>query len=116
MIGGVNGETGGFQVLEILMQTLISPSYLPSISWTGRGKGKERKTALNSFTQTVNIITVTVMKADSSYSSKKVQEAITYEILKRAPNKYGQDRSTTINKRNTRKTSVSSESSTLSQS
>lgn len=71
------------------METLISSSYLGSISWTGRGKGKERKASLSTFKHIMNLITVIVMKADCTYCPSQIQKSITYDILKRAPLKYG---------------------------
>lgn len=110
-IGGDKGSANGFSVLEKLMHSLISSNYLQSISWTGRGKGKERKVALSTFEHVINFITVMVKKADANYSSDKVQHDITYEILKRAPSK---SKNKTM-KRNIRVSSVSSEASVLSQ-
>lgn len=106
-VGGDKGTADGFKVLDNIMRAIINPSFLPSMSWTGRGKGKEQKIAFNGYPNLFNMITVAVMKADSQYDSTKVQEAITYEVLKRAPSKFGRK----AKSRNVRTSSVSSESS-----
>lgn len=87
-----DGETSGNDVLQRLMHYLISPKYLPQVSWTGRGKGKERKFALSACVQLVNFIVLTMNKIDSSYTHKKVVSEITYGILKRAPSKFGKSK------------------------
>lgn len=104
-IGGNKGSADGSLVLDSLMRSLISPEFLPKLSWTGRGKGKARKIPLNGYTNVINFITVIVMKADRKYSSPQVQADITYEVLKRAPAKFGKS------KKRGRESSVSSESS-----
>lgn len=106
-VGGDKGTADGFKVLNNIMRTIINPSLLPFISWTGRGKGKEQKIAFNVYRNLVNMITVAVMKADSQYDSTQVQESLTYEVFKRAVSKYGKKAQT----RKVRKSSVSSESS-----
>lgn len=64
-IGGNNGNSDGFEVLEKIVHSLISPQYLSSISWTGRGKANEKKVALSGYTNIMNLITLTVHKADA---------------------------------------------------
>lgn len=87
-IGGVNGKADGLQVLHKLMHFLISPKYIHSISWTGRGKGTEKKVAFSGFIHLINLITITVNKADNSYSSKDVDQKLKYTIFKHAPTKF----------------------------
>lgn len=84
-----DGKSSGSDVLERLTQYLISPKYLPHVSWTGRGKEKERKFALSACDQLINFLVVTVNKIDRSYNNKKVVSELIYGILKRAPTKYG---------------------------
>lgn len=84
-----DGKSSGDVVLERLTQYIISPKYLPHVSWTGRGKEKERKFALSACNQVVNFIVIIVNKADSNYNHKKVVSELIYNILKRAPSKFG---------------------------
>lgn len=84
-----DGESFGNDVLQRLIHYLISPKYLSKVSWTGRGKGKEKKFALSACVQLINFIVATVNKIDSNYTYKKVVSEITYRILKRAPSKFG---------------------------
>lgn len=71
------------------MQALINTSYLPEISWTGRGKKKERKVAFSRFTHLIDFIKVMTLKADNEYSDDQVDYRLTYHIFKRAPSKFG---------------------------
>lgn len=84
-----DGESSGDVLLEKLTNYLINPKLLPQISWTGRGKGKERKFALGACIQLINFLVVTVNKIDRRYNQKKVVSELIYGILKRAPTKYG---------------------------
>lgn len=79
-----DGVSSGLEILQKLTHYLICPSFQSQISWTGRGKGKERKFALNSCTHLVNFLVVTVNKIHSKYTYKKVVNELTYNILKRA--------------------------------
>lgn len=82
----------GFEVLQKLVLSLISSSLLPSVSWTGRGKGIERKIALCHFLHIRNFLTKIVCKADKSYNEDKIVRKLTYTILKRAPSKFGKSK------------------------
>lgn len=75
--------------VEKVVHHLICPEYLPSMSWTGRGKGKEKKVALSSFIHIVNFICVTVNKIDKKLTDEKVKYILKYKILKHAPTKFG---------------------------
>lgn len=77
------------KVLERMTHYLIKPSFLPQISWTGRGRGKEKKIALSAFVQIVNFIAISMNKIDKNYKYKNVVSDLTYGILKRAPSKFG---------------------------
>lgn len=92
-----DGETCANQALERLMCYLISPSYLPRVSWTGRGKGKERKVSLSACVQLVNFIVIVVNKIDGSFNHKKVVAELTYGLLKRAPTKFGKPKANNAN-------------------
>lgn len=88
-IGGVNGSEDGCRVLEKLVHSLIDPLFLPNVSWTGRGKGKERKVSLCGYSHLINFIVVTVNKADTNFTEDKVNQKLKYTILKHAPSKFG---------------------------
>lgn len=88
-MGKLDNGASGDEILERMTHYLICPSFLPHVSWTGRGKGKERKFALSSCVRLVNFIVITINKIDSSYNHKKVVSDMTYGILKRAPLKFG---------------------------
>lgn len=90
-------ELGGDDALERLIHCLISPKFLPHVSWTGRGKGKERKFALGTCDQLINFIVVMMNKIDSSYNRKETISEITYVILKRAPSKFGKTKASNQN-------------------
>lgn len=81
-------HANGIKVLGKVAHLLISPAFLPAISWTGRGKEKERKIALRKYDHLVEFIIQIVKKADSRLSSDEILEGIKYNILKRAPNQY----------------------------
>lgn len=93
-----DGTSTGYEVLKRLTQYLISPKYQPYVSWTGRGKGKERKFALSKCDHLVNFIIVTVNKIDSKFNRKKIEHELTYDILKRAPSKFGKPKASEQNK------------------
>lgn len=84
-----DGHVSGSQVLERLMCYLISPSYLPQVSWTGRGKGKERKFSLSACSQLINFIVIVVKNVDERFNYRKVVAELTYGLLKRALSKFG---------------------------
>ena len=84
-----DGYISGDQALERLTHFLISPSFLPQISWTGRGKGKERKMSLSACDHIINYLVITVNKIDSKFNRKRIVKLLTYDILKRVPTKYG---------------------------
>lgn len=88
-IGGSAGKSNGTKVLEPLVHALIAPNFLSNISWTGRGKGKEKKIALNAYVKLLNLITVTLNKADKSYNQLKTENDLKYKIIKYATAKYG---------------------------
>lgn len=72
------------EALKTLVHYIINPNFLPNISWTGRGKGNERKIALSGFVHLIDFITALVTRADSKFTRQKVQKKITYAILKHA--------------------------------
>lgn len=88
-IGGDNGDADGEVVLEKIVHCLISPTFLPQISWTGRGKQKEKKVAFCRLTHLIDLIKVTTMKSDGSFTDAQFKDKLIYGILKRAPSKYG---------------------------
>lgn len=100
-IGGTNGSADGLKVLEKIVHSLISSQFLPSISWTGRGKGNERKIALSKYINLMNAITVTACKADVNFTSDKSTHKLKYTILKHAPSKFGKPSSEISDKPNT---------------
>lgn len=76
-------------MLERIVHSLISPSLLPEISWTGKGKGKEKKMALCRLNCLLDFMKATAFKADNHFTDAKFKDKIVYGILKRAPSKYG---------------------------
>lgn len=88
-IGGTAGKSNGAKVLEPLVHALITPTFLCSISWTGRGKGKEKKIPLNGYVNVLNLITLIMNKADKSYNQLMVEKDLKYKIIKHATTKYG---------------------------
>lgn len=88
-IGGINGKAKGVKVLEPLVHAIIEPKMLANISWTGRGKGNEKKIPMSANVNIVRLITSLCEKADSSYLPKQCKHDIVYKILKHAVSKYG---------------------------
>lgn len=88
-IGGDKGDADGEIVLERIVHCLISPTFLPQISWTGKGKQKEKKVALCRLTHLIDLIKVTTVKSDRSFTDAQFKDKLIYGILKRAPSKYG---------------------------
>lgn len=79
----------GSRATERLVYHLIDPSFLPKISWTGRGKGTEKKIALCRFTYIVNFITNNILK--SNKITEKEFDREFKNVLKRAPSKFGKN-------------------------
>lgn len=71
------------------MHSLISTRFLADISYTGKGKQKERKVALCRYTHVLEFIQITTNKADNSFNDAVFKDKLIYGILKRAPSKYG---------------------------
>lgn len=88
-IGGVDGKGNGVKMLEPLIHAIIEPKMLANISWTGRGKGNEKKIPMSAHVNIVRLITSLCEKADSSYLPKDCQRDIVYKILKHAVTKFG---------------------------
>lgn len=86
---GADGNAYGDLVLEKIVHSVISPPYLKDISWTGKGKQKERKIALCKFNYIIDFIKSITFKADKSFTEAKFKDKLIYGILKRAPSKYG---------------------------
>lgn len=75
--------------MEPVVHALIAPDFLPSISWSGRGRGKEEKIALSKYTKLINLIVETVIRADATFDNLQTIKSLKYKILKYAPAKYG---------------------------
>lgn len=88
-IGGTRQNSDGSKVLEPVVHALIAPDFLPSISWSGRGRGKESKIALSKYTRITNLIGEVVNLADGNFDQIKTLKDLKYKILKYAPAKYG---------------------------
>lgn len=71
------------------MHAIIEPTFLPSISWSGRGRGKELKIALSKYTKIVNLIAEILNKADENFDQLKTIQCLKYKIIKYAPAKFG---------------------------
>lgn len=89
-IGGANGRGDGNKILEPVVHSLISPTFLSSISWTGRGKKNEKKIALSLYENAVNLISFTLNKADSHFNHLKTVNNLKYKIIKYAQSKFGE--------------------------
>lgn len=87
--GGKLGKSDGSKVLKPIVHALIEPEFLPSISWTGRGNGKEQKIAFKKYTRTVNLIVEIMNLADGSYDETTTLRDLKYKIIKHAPANYG---------------------------
>lgn len=88
MIGGTRGNSDGSKVLEPVVHALIEPNFLPSISWTGRGRGKEVKIALSKYTRITNVITDVMNRADRKFDQTTTIKNLKYKIIKHAPTRY----------------------------
>lgn len=88
-IGGEDGKADGEIVLEKIVHALISPPYLKEISWTGKGRQKERKVALCRLPHLIDFVKAMTVKADSNFTDTQFKDKLIYGILKRAPSKYG---------------------------
>lgn len=64
---------------------IINPILLADISWTGRGKGDEKKIPLKRYVHIVDLLNVLARKADGKMTRRKVQKQLTYTVLKRTP-------------------------------
>lgn len=84
-----DGNVDGELVLEKIVHSLINPRYLKDISYTGKGKQKERKVALCKFIYVLDFIKSITFKADRSFSQTQFNSKLIYGILKIAPSKYG---------------------------
>lgn len=86
---GSDGNSDGDTVVEKVVHSIISPPYLKDISWTGKGKGKERKVALSRFNHVIDFIKSITLKAAKTFTEEDFKDRLIYGILKRAPAKYG---------------------------
>lgn len=90
VIGGVNGKCDGRKILEPVVYSLIAPSFMCKISWTGRaGKGEPRKIPLSKYINVVNLIAFTLNKADRRYTQLKTENKLKYTIIKNVNAKFG---------------------------
>lgn len=87
----MENQADGDIVIEKIVHALINRRFLPEISYTGRGKENERKIAFNRYTFLEDLLKTTTLKADNSFDDAKYKKMFVYEILKRAPSKYGGD-------------------------
>lgn len=76
-------------MIEKIVHSLISSRFLPDISYTGKGKQKERKVALCRYSHVLDFIKITTNKADEKFTDAQFKDKLIYGILKRAPSKYG---------------------------
>lgn len=83
-VGGDKGASIGDKVIEPVVYALIEPAFLANISWTGRGKGNERKIALKKFVNITNLITFTINKADNRCVQDDILKLLKYKVLKYA--------------------------------
>lgn len=88
-IGGTHSNSDGSKVLEPIVHALIAPEFLPSISWSGRGRGKEVKIALTKYIRITNLIAEVVNLADGNFGQLRTLKDLKYKILKYAPAKFG---------------------------
>lgn len=92
-IGGKSGNSDGKKILEPIVLAIIEPVFLPSISWSGRGRANEKKIALVAYQNIVNLIALLMSKADKKFNYSATVKALKYKIIKHAPAKYGIERS-----------------------
>lgn len=102
---GDDGNAHGELVLEKVVESVISPPFLRDISWTGKGKGKERKVSLSKFTHLIDFIKSITFKADKTFTNEQFEKKMIYGILKRAPSKYVASSSSSGHKTNVEKSS-----------
>lgn len=76
-------------MIEAVVHTLIDPGFLPAISWSGRGRGKEEKIALSKYSNVTKLIVEVMNKADRNFDQLKTLNALKYKVIKYAPAKYG---------------------------
>lgn len=89
----------GAIVLEAVVFTIIYPSFMAKITWTGRaGKGQAKKIALSKYSNVINLIFDMCYKADQSYSHKRCLEDLKYKIIKYAHSKYSNSATETTSK------------------
>lgn len=88
-IGGTRGKSNGKKVIDAVVHSLIDPTFLPSISWSGRGRAKEEKIALSKYTRLTKFIHEVMSKADRNFDYQKTLNVLKYRVLKYAPAKYG---------------------------
>lgn len=83
-IGGDIGTSNGKTIIESIVYSLIDPTFLSNISWTGRGKPNETKIAMKQFTNITDLIIYTTQKADSSCTREKILKMLKYKVIKYA--------------------------------
>lgn len=88
-IGGTKGKADGLKIIESVVHSIIEPTFLPSISWSGRGKEMGEKIALSKYLKIVNLISLVMNKADKKFNQMETTKALKYKIIKHAPAKYG---------------------------
>lgn len=88
-IGGSNGKSNGSKIIELVVHSIIEPTFLPYISWSGRGKEKDEKIALSKYSNIINLISLVMNKADKKFNQLETTKALKYKIIKYAPAKYG---------------------------
>lgn len=88
-IGGSRGKSNGSRIIEPVVHSVIEPAFLPSISWSGRGREKDEKIALSKYSNIINLISLVTNKADKNFTQLDTTKALKYKIIKYAPAKFG---------------------------
>lgn len=87
--GGRHGKADGKKVLKPVVHALISTVFLPYISWTGRGCGKEKKISLKNYVAIISLISEVLYLADRKFDESTTLKNLKYNIIKHAPANYG---------------------------
>lgn len=85
VIGGTTGLADGKKVLQAIVQSVIAPEFLSTISWTGRAaSGKSKKIALETYKNVKMLFSDVAILADKKLTIEMVEHILKYKIIKYA--------------------------------